>query len=60
MIELVFVFLILAIVAGLLGFTGIEIISIEMARTLFFVFLILFVITLVYRLLIKSSPPSLP
>jgi uncharacterized membrane protein YtjA (UPF0391 family) len=43
----VFIFLILAIVAGLLGFTGVEIISIDIARILFFIFIILFLFSLV-------------
>jgi len=49
MIDLVIIFLILAIAAGLLGFTGIELISIDIARILFFVFLILFVLSFVMK-----------
>jgi uncharacterized membrane protein YtjA (UPF0391 family) len=56
MIELVVTFLILAIVAGLLGFTGVEIISIEIAQTLFYIFLILFIISLLFRLLSGRQP----
>lgn len=50
MIELVVTFLILAIVAGFLGFSGIEVISINIAQTLFYLFIILFVISLIMRL----------
>jgi len=56
MIELVVVFLILAIIAGLLGFTGVELISIDIARTLFFIFIILFLISLVWRLVNGRKP----
>ena len=57
MIELVVVFLILAIIAGMLGFTGIEIISIDIARMLFYIFLVLFVISLLFNLLRGRTPP---
>ncbi len=56
MIELVVAFLILAIIAGLLGFTGVEFISIDIARTLFFIFIILFLISLVWRLVSGRKP----
>lgn len=56
MLELVITFLVLAIIAGLLGFTGVEIISIDIARTLFFIFLILFIVSLVWRMLSGKSP----
>ena len=56
MIQLVFAFLILAIIAGLLGFTGVEIISIQLAKTLFVVFLILFALSLVWNLVNNRGP----
>jgi len=56
MIELVVVFLVLAIIAGLLGFTGVEIISIDIAKILFFIFLALFIISLIMKLLNRRSP----
>ncbi len=43
-------FLIIALVAAMLGFTNIEIISVEIARILFFLFLILFIISLIFGL----------
>jgi uncharacterized membrane protein YtjA (UPF0391 family) len=49
MLDMVIVFLILAIIAGGLGFSGVEIISVEIARVLFFIFLILFVLSLIAR-----------
>ena len=48
MLGLVIAFLVLAIIAGLLGFTGVEIISANIARTLFFIFIVLFIISLFF------------
>lgn len=45
------VFLIIALVAALLGFTGIAAGAVEIAKILFFVFLLLFVATLVVGLM---------
>ena len=56
MIQLVIAFLVLAIIAGLLGFTGVEIISIQLAKTLFVVFLILFALSLVWNLVNGRGP----
>ncbi len=50
MLRWALVFLVLALVAGLLGFTGVAGESMAIARILFFVFLIVFVIGLVYSL----------
>ena len=50
MLRWAIVFLVLALVAGLLGFTGVAGQSMAIARILFFVFLIVFVIGLVYSL----------
>ena len=46
MLGLVIAFLVLAVIAGLLGFTGVEIVSIGIARALFFIFIVLFIISL--------------
>ena len=46
-LRLALVFLLIAILAGIFGFTWIEIVSIELARIAFFVFLVLFVIALI-------------
>ena len=45
------VFLVVALVAGVLGFGGVTVLSVEIARLLFFVFLVLFVVSLVAGLL---------
>jgi uncharacterized membrane protein YtjA (UPF0391 family) len=50
MLHMVISFLILAIIAGALGFTGVEIISVEIARVLFFIFIILFLFSLIAHL----------
>lgn len=39
------IFLIIAIIAGLLGFTGIESGAASIAKTLFVIFLVIFIIT---------------
>jgi uncharacterized membrane protein YtjA (UPF0391 family) len=41
-------FLIIAIVAGVFGFGGIAAAATDMARVLFFIFLVLFVVALVF------------
>lgn len=56
MIELVVVFLVLALIAGFLGFSGVQFVSLDIARTLFVIFLILFVISLVWRMFGGKGP----
>jgi uncharacterized membrane protein YtjA (UPF0391 family) len=58
MLSWAFSFLVLALVAGFLGFGGIAMISIEMARILFLVFLILFVISAAIHAFRGKSPPA--
>ena len=41
------VFFIIALISGILGFTGIEFAAADIARILFFVFLVLFLVSLV-------------
>jgi uncharacterized membrane protein YtjA (UPF0391 family) len=50
MLKWAFIFLAIAIIAGLLGFTGIAGASMMIAKTLFFVFLVIFLILLVLGL----------
>lgn len=47
MLYYALVFLVLALVAAVLGFGGVAVISAEIAKLLFFLFLIAFVISLV-------------
>jgi len=60
MIDLVIVFFVLAIIAGLLGFSGVEAASFGIAKILFFVFLVLFVVSLLMRVLRgRGTPPRM-
>ena len=52
-------FLIIALVAALLGFTGIAIISVEIARILFIVFIVLFLVSLIFGMRMRRRPPDL-
>ena len=51
MLHYAVVFLVIALVAALLGFTGIAAGAVEIARILFFVFLLLFVASLMVGLI---------
>jgi uncharacterized membrane protein YtjA (UPF0391 family) len=57
MLRWAFIFLVLAIVAALLGFTGIAGQSMYIARILFFVFLVIFIAGLLYSLITGKSSP---
>lgn len=59
MLRWALVFLVFALIAGVLGFTGIAGQSMYIARVLFFVFLIVFVIGLVYSLVKGRRTPGL-
>lgn len=56
MLFWILTFFVLAIIAGLLGFTGVQIISLEIARILFFIFLILFIVTVLMKIF-RGRPP---
>lgn len=56
MLQWAVIFLVLALVAGVLGFGNIAGLSMDFARILFFIFLILFVISLVFRLVTGKGP----
>lgn len=51
------VFFILALVAGLFGFGGLAATAGGIAQILFFIFLVLFLISLLYSLLTGRRPP---
>ena len=50
------VFLVLAIVAAVFGFGGVAEAAVDIAQILFFVFLVLFVVSLVFRLMRRPRP----
>jgi uncharacterized membrane protein YtjA (UPF0391 family) len=50
-------FLVLALIAGFLGFGGVAILSVEIARILVGLFLILFVVAAAMHLLRGRAPP---
>jgi uncharacterized membrane protein YtjA (UPF0391 family) len=50
-------FFLVAILAGILGFGGIAFASVEIARVLFFLFLVGFVVTLILHLFGRRSFP---
>ncbi len=50
-------FLILAVIAGLLGFGGIAALSVDIARILVFVFLLLFAVAMIMHALRGKTPP---
>jgi uncharacterized membrane protein YtjA (UPF0391 family) len=56
MLRLAIAFLIIALIAGVLGLGYIEGAAVDFARIAFFLFLVLFAISLVFGL-VKSPPP---
>ncbi|MBA2307273.1 DUF1328 domain-containing protein [Candidatus Dependentiae bacterium] len=58
MLQFIILFLVLALVAGLLGFSGVAVLSTEVARILVFVFLALLLFSVVsYVLGYNRRPP---
>lgn len=51
MLRLAILFFVIALIAALLGFTGVAGLSVEVARTLLFVFIVLAVISLIAGLM---------
>jgi uncharacterized membrane protein YtjA (UPF0391 family) len=51
------VFFIIAIIAGFLGFGGVAVAASGIAQTLFFIFLVIFLIALVMGLSRRRAPP---
>jgi uncharacterized membrane protein YtjA (UPF0391 family) len=56
MLRWILIFFVFAIIAGALGFTGIAGASIGIAQTLFYIFIILFVLSLIVHLVRGSGP----
>ena len=57
MLQWAVTFLIIALVAAVFGFSGIEIVSIELARIIFGVFIVLFIIAALMHAVQGRSPP---
>lgn len=51
-------FLIIALISAALGFGGIAAVSAEFAQIVFWVFIVLFVISLIYSLISGRRPPA--
>lgn len=60
MLRFAVVFLIIAIIAAVLGFGGISLIAVDIARLLFVIFLVLFVVSLLVHLFSGRRPPAPP
>lgn len=56
MLRWALAFLVLALIAGVLGYTNVAGQSMDIAKILFFVFLVLFVIGLIYSLATGRRP----
>lgn len=59
MLRWAITFLVIAVIAAVFGFGGIMAASVEMARILFFVFILLFLFTAVIHIIKGKSPPPL-
>jgi uncharacterized membrane protein YtjA (UPF0391 family) len=59
MLQWALTFLVVALIAAVLGFGGIAAMSVELARMVFTVFIVLFVITAIMHLLRGKAPPIL-
>ncbi|MBU2580350.1 MAG: DUF1328 domain-containing protein [Alphaproteobacteria bacterium] len=51
-------FLVVALIAAVLGFGGVAAVSVELAQIVFWVFLVLFAISLVYSMVTGRRPPA--
>lgn len=60
MLHLVITFLILSIVAGYFGFYTVEGMSMDIAKILFFIFIVLFVLSLVSTVFRGGKRPPMP
>ena len=57
MLRLALLFFIIAIIAAVLGYTGIAVAFADVAQFLFFLFLVLFFLALVVGIFASRSPP---
>jgi len=59
MLRWVLIFLVLALVSAVLGFGGIAAGFAEVARIIFFIFVVLLVVSLIFAL-VRGRPPTVP
>lgn len=57
MLQWAVTFLVVALIAAVLGFGGIAAVSVELARTIFFIFVVLFVVAAAMHALRGKAPP---
>ena len=55
MLRWALIFLVIGLIAGLLGFTGVAGASIAIAKTLFFIFMLIFVVLLIAGLTVARK-----
>ncbi|MGA2088354.1 MAG: DUF1328 domain-containing protein [Stellaceae bacterium] len=55
MLRLALFFLVVSLVAAVFGFTGIAVVAADLARLLFFIFIVLFLVLLVAGLMVGST-----
>lgn len=60
MLQWALTFLVIALIAAVLGFGGVAAISIELARIVFAVFLVLFVVAAIAHMMTGKKPPLPP
>lgn len=60
MLHLVITFLILSIVAGYFGFYTVEGMSMDIAKILFFIFIVLFILSLISSIFRGGKRPPMP
>jgi uncharacterized membrane protein YtjA (UPF0391 family) len=58
MLGWIITFLVIALIAAALGFGGIAGTAVGLAKIVFYIFLVLFVISLVYSLVTGRRPPA--
>lgn len=51
-------FFLLALIAAFFGFTDVAVVSSDFARILFYLFIVLFVFSLIYYLITGRTPPT--
>ena len=60
MLRWALIFLVIALVAGVLGFTGVYIAAASIAKILFYIFVVLFLVSLIMHLVSGRGAPPPP